>query len=59
MQKEDKKRSEIISLCDVVIDGRYIDEQRNLSKKWAGSDNQRVIDIRQSLAQGKAVLYCE
>lgn len=58
-QEEDKKRSEIISLCNVVVDGEYIDEQRNLSKKWAGSDNQRVIDIKQSLAQGKVVLYCD
>lgn len=58
-KNEDKKRREIISLCNVVVDGEYIDEQRNLSKKWAGSDNQRVIDVTQSLAQGKVVLYCD
>lgn len=53
------KRKEIISLCNVVVDGEYIDEQRNLSKKWAGSDNQRVISVQQSLAQNKVVLYCD
>lgn len=53
------KRREIISNVDVLVDGEYIDEQRNLSKKWAGSDNQRVIDIQQSLAQNKLVLYCD
>lgn len=53
------QRKEIISLCDVVVDGRYIDEQRNLSKKWAGSDNQKVVDTKQSLEQGKVVLYCD
>lgn len=58
-KEEDKKRSEIISLCDVVVDGEYIDKQRNLSKKWAGSDNQKVIDIEKSLAQNKIVLYCD
>lgn len=53
------KRQEIIKQCDVLVDGEYIDEQRNLSKKWAGSDNQRVIDIQQSLAQNKVILYCD
>lgn len=38
------KRREIISNVDVLVDGEYIDEQRNLSKKWRGSSNQRVID---------------
>ena len=53
------QRWEIISNVDILIDGEYIDEQRNLSKKWAGSDNQRVIDVRQSLEQGEVVLYCD
>ena len=57
-KEEDRKRSEIISLCNVVVDGEYIDEQRNLSKKWAGSNNQKVIDVKQSIAQNKVVLYC-
>ena len=52
------KRREIVKQCNVLIDGRYIDSQRNPSKKWAGSDNQRVIDIRKSLEQNKVVLYC-
>ena len=52
----DFKRSVIISKCDVVIDGRYIDSQRNPSKKWAGSDNQRVISIAESLKQGKVIM---
>ena len=51
----DKKRYEIISKCDVLVDGRYIDSQRNPSKKWAGSDNQRVILIPESLKQGKVI----
>ena len=51
----DKKRYEIRSKCDVLVDGRYIDSQRNPSKKWAGSDNQRVISIAESLKQGKVI----
>ena len=37
------------------FDGRYIDSQRNPSKKWAGSDNQRVINVPESLKQGKVI----
>ena len=55
----DALRQCIVSKCDVLVDGRYIDSQRNPSKKWAGSDNQRVIDIRKSLEQNKVVLYCK
>lgn len=52
------KRLEIIKLVNVLVDGEYIDEQRDLTKKWAGSSNQRVIDVQQSLAQNKVLLYC-
>ena len=53
------KRQQIIKQCTVMVDGRYIDSQRNPSKKWAGSDNQRVISIQESIKQGKVVLYCD
>ena len=59
LQKILQKRYEVISRCNVMVDGRYIDSQRNPSKKWAGSDNQRVIDVQQSLIKGKVVLYCD
>ena len=59
LQKILQKRYEVISRCNVMVDGRYIDSQRNPSKKWAGSDNQRVINIQGSLKQGKVVLYCD
>ena len=59
LQKILHKRYEVISMCNVMVDGRYIDSQRNPSKKWAGSDNQRVIDIRKSLEQNKIVLHCD
>lgn len=52
-------RAGIINNVDVLVDGRYIDSQRDISLKWRGSSNQRVIDIKQSLQQNKIVLYCE
>lgn len=57
-KEEDRKRSEIISNVDVLVDGEYIDEQKDLTIRFRGSKNQRVIDIKQSLAQNKLVLYC-
>lgn len=54
-----KKRKEIISNVDVLVDGEYIDEQKDLSLKFRGSKNQRVINVKQSLAQNKVILYCD
>ena len=51
-------RWEIISNVNVLVDGEYIDEQRDITLKWRGSSNQRVIDVKQSLTQNKVVLYC-
>lgn len=54
-----EKRRKIIFNVDVLVDGEYIDEQKDLSLKFKGSKNQRVIDVKQSLAQNKVVLYCD
>ena len=54
-----EKRKKIISMCDVMVDGRYIDSQRDIALKWRGSFNQRVIDTQKSLKENKIVLYCD
>ena len=59
MTYKQRIRIDIIRWVDVLIDGEYIDEQKDLSLKWKGSKNQRVIDVQQSLAQNKVVLYCD
>ena len=50
-------RQVIISQCDVLVDGRYINSQRNVSLKWRGSSNQRVINIQESLRKGEIILW--
>lgn len=50
---------EILSLCDVVIDGKFIEELKDLTLKWRGSSNQRVIDVKKSLENNEIVLYCD
>lgn len=52
-------RKHIISQCDVLIDGRYVDSQKDISLKWRGSSNQRVIDVRKSLEKKEVILYCD
>ena len=51
------KRINIASMCDVIVDGRYVDSQRNISLSYRGSQNQRLIDVKQSLQKGEIVLW--
>lgn len=53
------RRQKIVSQCDVLIDGRYMDSQRDITLKWRGSKNQRVIDIQKSLQKGEVVLWTD
>ena len=46
-------------MTDILVDGRYIHEQKDMNLKFKGSKNQRVIDVKESIKQGKVVIYCE
>lgn len=52
-------RQQIIRNVDVLVDGRYIDSQRDITLKWRGSSNQRVIDVQKSFKKGEIVLYAD
>ena len=52
-------RWEIISNIDVLVDGEYIDEQKDLTLKWRGSKNQHVINVKESIKNNKIILYCD
>lgn len=49
--------SEYLSYLDVLVDGPFIKEKKNLSLRFRGSENQRLIDVPKSLAAGKTVLW--
>lgn len=55
--KQCKIRKRIISQCDVLIDGRYIESQRDITLPYRGSINQRLIDIKKTLQAGEIVLW--
>ena len=48
---------EMLSLIDILVDGPYIEEQRSLMLQFRGSENQRVIDMKKTLQQGKVVIW--
>ena len=49
---------EMLSMVDVLVDGPFIQEKKNLSLRFRGSENQRVIDMNKTREQGEVVLWC-
>lgn len=49
----------ILKNIDVLVDGKYVKELRDINLKWRGSKNQRVLDMKKTLESGREVLYCE
>lgn len=41
--------ADILKLVDVLVDGAFIEEQKNLKLQFRGSENQRIINVRKSL----------
>lgn len=50
-------RRQILENCDVIVDGRFVKELADINYPWAGSTNQRVIDVKKSLEQKQIVLW--
>lgn len=47
----------ILNYIDVLIDGEYIEELRDITLAFKGSSNQKVIDVQKSLKENKIILY--
>jgi anaerobic ribonucleoside-triphosphate reductase activating protein len=56
MSAADANVGRLMGLCDLIIDGRYVEAQRDLSLKFRGSRNQRIIDMQATRREGKIVL---
>ncbi|BEH91653.1 MAG: anaerobic ribonucleoside-triphosphate reductase activating protein [Turicibacter sp.] len=51
-----KKTKEILKYCDILVDGPFIEEQKDLRLRFKGSKNQRIIDVQKTLSEGKVTL---
>ena len=47
---------ELLSYIDVLVDGEFVEEKKNIMLKFRGSENQRIIDVQKSLKEGRTIL---
>jgi len=52
----DSEEMQLLELCDILVDGRFVLEKRDLELKFRGSSNQRILDVKKSLSEKRAVL---
>ena len=57
MCKKWKETNELLSYIDVLVDGRFVEELKNLNLKFKGSETQRTILVNESLKSGNVILY--
>ncbi len=53
----DPIKRNLLELSDVLVDGHYMNKLRDISLRFRGSSNQRLIDVKQSLNCGKVILW--
>ncbi len=57
--KYTSETSELLELIDVLVDGPFIEEQKDITLKFRGSSNQRIIDLQKSKKHGKIICVFE
>ena len=57
MCKKWKETNELLSYIDVLVDGRFVEELKNLNLKFKGSENLRTLLVNESLKSGNVILY--
>lgn len=56
---EEIKDREELNYVDVLVDGPFIEEKKNVNLKYRGSENQRIIDVKETKAKGSIILCKE
>ena len=56
-RKHTEVTDEMLSYIDILVDGPFVLEKKNIALSFRGSENQRVIDLKKTRAQGQIVLY--
>lgn len=55
--RNDETTKQVLNLIDVLVDGEFIIEQKDITLKYRGSKNQRIIDVKKSLLSNSIVLW--
>ena len=48
---------ELLSYLDVIVDGEFVEAQKDISLRFRGSSNQRIIDVKKSQEMGRTVMW--
>lgn len=54
---EDTELFDMMQYVDVLVDGKFMSELKDVNYPWAGSTNQRVIDVQRTLKEGRVILH--
>ena len=57
MVTEWEETRELLSYIDILVDGKFVEELKDLNLRFKGSSNQRTILVKESLAEGKIILW--
>lgn len=52
-----EERKKIVEMCNVLVDGKFVEDLADIKYHWAGSTNQRVIDVNKTITSGEIVLW--
>ena len=55
MCRKSEVTRQMLSCIDILVDGRFVEEKKNLKLRFRGSENQRIIDVKKSLEQGRVI----
>ena len=57
MKKNWKETDDLLSCIDVIVDGKFEEDKKNIKLKFRGSSNQRIIDVQKSIKEQKVIKY--